>query len=128
MTKTTIGVAAREGPQQFLNAILKASREGGFPANDGPYCCYLTDSGKKCAIGLLFDGEGMRAESGTVIGNDWVQANLPTWLSLEEAVEIQRIHDRLTEKNGYCGWDHAEFVYRVKERPVFAGCNFEENQ
>ena len=86
--------------EEYYAEIERRYHEGLLPAWDGEQCYYRKeskrDSNVGCVIGLLIDDEkySPRLEGLTIEQLLKLEALvLPEWLSLEQAEEVQDIHD-----------------------------------
>lgn len=117
-------------PREFFDKLVQASLDGKLPAwgrSDGDYlvrdlCRYHTTDGRQCGIGLLYSPEDAAAleagQAGSVNMNSCLFGKiLPDWLSLDDAIQVQRAHDGL----GALGrWSHDTWVDNLRAIPLFS--------
>lgn len=110
---------------EFFKLLLDTSRNGGFPAtNEYGGCQYLTEDGRKCAVGLVIpDGhpaqiEGCSARSLYERYPDLVE-RIPKGMNVADMTTLQGIHDYLSPASR---WNHKRFAELICERmPERAG-------
>lgn len=110
---------------EFLKLALDTSRNGGFPAtNKYGRCQYLTEDGRKCAVGLVIpDGHPAQAEECAAVvlyerHPDLVE-RIPKGMNVADMTTLQGIHDYLSPASR---WNHSRFVELIcKRMPERAG-------
>lgn len=121
---------APEGPQEWLDQLVKASYEGKFPAYDANrgQCCYRTPEGYACAVGLLIPDEkytpDMDAYGG--VDRDFCEKYghaLPGWATYRHLEEVQNVHDFAESDMRLRGkpWSHTKFVEELLRCSIFEG-------
>lgn len=106
--------------QEYYNALVQTSANGGFPAKDPPYgfCKYRTIDGKACVIGIgIPDEQYNKSLEGPL---DELRINypklLPEWATFEQLQQLQKIHDNLSHLKE---WNHEVFILFLNDSDLF---------
>lgn len=112
---------------EYFRLLVETSKNGGFPAvkkNEltGKYkCCYRTDDGKKCAIGLIIPEEKYNVDFEDrpyryLVQTDCFNAYIED-VTTNQLDKIQTLHDQiLSEYNTVVlEWNHQYFVKGLKD-------------
>lgn len=108
--------------QEYYDLLVRTSAEGGFPSMEGGRCRYRTDTGRRCAVGLLIPDEmyepGMETNNAYWLERRFpqVQAVFPDEMDADELRRVQTVHDELAQD---LGWDHQSFVANLNTLHCF---------
>lgn len=118
--------------REYLDLLIDAAHDGTFPSVAGSVCRYRTESGRRCAVGVLiseeqyaawFEARRMACEGVAVdqFHPEVLQAILPDDMSVLDLKRIQEAHDGVAREGP---WHAGTFLMRLKWLHIFDDCDW----
>lgn len=116
--------------QEYLDLLVKTSREGGFPSVGASYCRYRGECGRKCVVGLLIPDEKYCPKMEFMSASNLLaqfpgSVDIPEGLSSRDLYGVQKQHDNFAFQDA---WSHHAFVERLLNLDCFAGLTPSEGE
>jgi hypothetical protein len=126
--KLCLGEPMPTTKQEYLDLILRKSREGKFPSREPRKQCLYRLGDRACLVGLLISDEEYNSKmEGLVVQTVYEDklAEPPTFLSVDELKHLQiDCHDTFARCDEE--WEHDKFISRLRESGIFSDCVFPE--